>query len=171
MILATNGKTKAPESAQGDAAQDRRRFMTAAGGGLVLFAALGLMPRAVLASPKDAKKKLAELTGGAKVQKGRVTLQIPAVTDQASFVPISVRVDSPMTEADHVTAIHVLAERNTVPDVASFHLSPLNGQAEISTRIRVRESQIILAAAEMNDGSVFLGRARCRIVGGAGGCG
>ncbi len=171
MILATKAKTKAPERTQGDAAMARRRFITSAGRGFVLFAALGLLPRTGWAAPKDAKKKLAELTGGAKAQKGRVTLRIPAVTDQASFVPISVRVDSPMTEADNVKDIHVLAERNTVPDVASFHLGPANGKAEISTRIRVRESQIVLAAAVMNDGTVFLGRARCRIVGGAGGCG
>ena len=171
MSQLSKGQTRFSERGYDGKVLARRRFMAAAGGGLVLFAALGLLPRSGWASPRAAREKLAELTGGAKARKGRVTLRIPAVTDQASFVPISVRVDSPMTEADHVTAIHVLAERNTVPDVASFHLGPMNGKADISTRIRVRESQIILAAAVMNDGSVFLGRARCRIVGGAGGCG
>lgn len=76
-----------------------------------------------------------------------------------------------MTEDDYVKAIHIVAERNTVPEVVSFHLSPANGPAEISTRIRVKQTQIIVAAAQMSDGSVFIGRERCRVGAGAGGCG
>ena len=76
-----------------------------------------------------------------------------------------------MTADDYVKEIHIIASRNTSPDIAVFHLTPLSGKAEIATRIRVRESQIVTVAAKMNDGSVFVGKARSRIVGGAGGCG
>ena len=123
------------------------------------------------AAPRDAKQRLAELTGGAEQEKGGVKLILPAVTDQARHVPMRISVESPMTEEDHVRAIHVVAERNPTPAIASFHLSPANGKAEISTRIRLLQTQVVVAAAEMSDGSVRIGKARCKITGGAGGCG
>lgn len=149
----------------------RRQILEIAAYGGVGLAITGLIPFEAEAGPKDAKKKLAELTGVEKPKKGRVTLNLPAVTDQGSLVPVRVTVDSPMTAEDHVKAIHIVAERNTVPEIASFNLGPANGVAQVATRIRVKETQIIVAAAQMSDGSVYIGRARCRIVGGAGGCG
>ena len=82
-----------------------------------------------------------------------------------------IRVDSPQTPDHHVKAIHVVAERNPTPAIASFFLSPASGKAEVSTRIRLLETQVVVAAAEMSDGSVRIGKGRCKITGGAGGCG
>lgn len=131
----------------------------------------GAMLRDAAAAPRDAKKLLAELTGGAEQTKGGVDIVLPPVTDQARYIPLRVKVDSPMTEQDHVKTIHVVAERNPTPAIASFHLGPANGKAEISTRIRLLQTQIVVAAAEMSDGSVRIGKARCKITGGAGACG
>ncbi len=136
----------------------------------VAMTASGLL-RDSEAAPRDAKKLLAQLTGGAQQQKDGVHITLPAVTDQARHIPIRVSVDSPMTEDDYVKAIHVVAERNPTPAIASFHLSPANGKAEISTRIRLIKTQIVIAAAQMSDGSVRIGKARCKITGGAGACG
>ena len=148
-----------------------RRQVLSAAGGAIAFATIGVSASEALASPKDAKKKLAEITGGAKPKKGRVKVVLPALSDQGPLVPIQITVDSPMTDDDYVSEIHIIAARNTSPDVAVFHLTPLSGKAEVSTRIRVRESQIVTVVAKMNDGSFHIGKARSRIVGGAGGCG
>ncbi|MEN8180740.1 MAG: thiosulfate oxidation carrier protein SoxY [Pseudomonadota bacterium] len=123
------------------------------------------------ASPSDAKKLLADLTGGVELQKGGVKITLPTATDQARHIPMRISVESPMTEQDYVKSIHVVAERNPTPEVASFHLSPVNGKAEISTRIRLLQTQVVVAAAEMSDGTVRIGKARCKITGGTGGCG
>ena len=123
------------------------------------------------AGPREAKERLAELTRSVEPQKGRVHITLPEVTDQGRFVPIRVSVDSPMTESDHVKAIHIVAERNPTPEVASFRLSAANGRAVVSTRIRLLQTQVVVVAAEMSDGSVYLGKERCKITGGAGGCG
>lgn len=123
------------------------------------------------AAPRDAKKRLADLTGGVKPQKGRIKITLPKVTDQGRFVPIRVAVESPMSAADYVKAIHIVAERNPTPEVASFYLSPANGKAEVSTRIRLLQTQVLVVAAEMSDGSVFMAKGRSKITGGAGGCG
>ena len=145
---------------------------------LLLCAALGMsgaLPGGLIgqarAAPRDAKQRLAELTGGAEQQSGGVEIILPEATDQARHVPMRIRVDSPMTEDDYVKAIHVVAERNPTPAIASFHLSPANGRAEISTRIRLLQTQVVVAAAEMSDGSVRIGKGRCKIIGGAGACG
>lgn len=148
-----------------------RREVLERGGTLAALAALGLMPGPAAASPKEARAKLAELVGGAELHKGRVHLELPPWTDRGPFTRIVVSVDSPMTPEDHVKAIHVVAERNTVPEVASFHLGPHNGVARVSTRIRLVKSQTVLAAAEMSDGTVHVGRARTKVSRGGGGCG
>lgn len=149
----------------------RRQVLATGGGALSAIGALTLMPGFALASPKDARDKLADLTGGKALKKGRVRITLPAITDRAAFAHLVVRVDSPMTEEDHVKAIHIVAERNTVPEVASFHLSPRNGRAEVATRIRLKKTQNILAVAEMSDGTAHVGRTRTKVLSGAGGCG
>jgi len=149
----------------------RREILLLCGAVTTAGLPFGGMLREASAAPADAKKLLAELTGGAEQQQDGVKITLPAVTDQARHVPMRVSVESPMTEQDHVKAIHVVAERNPTPAIASFHLSPSNGKAEISTRIRLLQTQVVVAAVEMSDGSVRIGKARCKITGGTGGCG
>ena len=68
---------------------------------------------------------------------------------------MTVSVDSPMTEADHVKAIHVFNEKNPQPNVLSVRLGPRAGKAAISSRIRLANSQTVTAIAEMSDGSFW----------------
>ena len=155
----------------GSAFSRRQALRVPAAAALAVAGALAAAPRRAGATPQEAKKLLAELADGAAPRKGRVMITVPAITDQGALVPISVSVDSPMTADDHVKAIHIFAERNTVPRVGTYYLGPANPRAEFSTRIRVKTSQVIIAAAVMSDGSVFVGKARCKIVSGTGGCG
>ncbi len=149
-----------------------RRQVVAAGGAAALTAALaGLLPAVAEAAPKDAAKMLAELTGGAPLEEGRIAIDVPPYTQYGKQVRIAVSVDSPMSPDDRVKALHVLAERNTVPEVASYHFGALAGRARISTRIRVARTQILIVAAEMSDGTFHVGKARCKVARGGGGCG
>lgn len=142
-------------------------FAALAAAGLPLGGLIG----SARAAPRDARKYLAGITGGIKPKKGRITITLPRVTDQGYFVPLRVAVESPMSEVDYVKAIHIVAERNPTPAVASFYLSRAIGKAEVSTRIRLIKTQVVVVLAEMSDGSLFLGKARCKISTGAGGCG
>jgi sulfur-oxidizing protein SoxY len=149
-----------------------RRQVVAAGGTAALIAILAaLMPGAAEAAPKDAKRKLAELTGSAPLNEGKIAIDVPPYTQYGKQVRIAVSVDSPMSAGDRVKALHVLAERNTVPEVASYNFGALAGQARISTRIRVARTQILIVAAEMSDGTFHVGKARCKVARGGGGCG
>lgn len=103
---------------------------------------------------------LRQITGGAAVRPGRVTFDTPELADNGHAVPVRVAVDSPMTAADHVRSITVIAERNPRPIVATFTLGPHSGRAQIVTRIRLADSQEVLALAQLSDGSYWMGGAR-----------
>jgi sulfur-oxidizing protein SoxY len=68
---------------------------------------------------------------------------------------MSVSVESPMTAADHVKAIHVFTEKNPQPNVISVKLGPRAGRASISTRVRLADTQQVIAICEMSDGSFW----------------
>ena len=95
------------------------------------------------------------VTGGANVQRGRVKIDIPPLIDNGNAVPVTVEVQSPMTEADHVKAIHLFTERNPQPYVFTAHLGPRAGKARVATRARIADSGDVIAIAEMSDGSLW----------------
>jgi len=98
------------------------------------------------------------LIGGAASVSPRVRLQIPAVFSNGAGVPMTLAVESPMTEVDHVRRVHVLAPRNPIIPVATFQFTPQSGRAMISTRIRLSEPQDVIAVAELSDGTLLQAR-------------
>jgi sulfur-oxidizing protein SoxY len=130
----------------------RRRFLIGAGG-VVLVAALpghdaGATPDAMQAAVRT-------VTGDATVHKGRVKIDLPPLVENGNAVPLGITVDSPMTDANHVKAIHVFTEKNPQPNVVNFQLGPRAGTAKIATRMRLADTQNVLAIAEMSDGSFW----------------
>ena len=111
------------------------------------------------ASVDDATQAVDKILGGRSAQGGRVTLEIPPLVENGNLVTMKVSVQSPMTEADYVRAIHIVAEGNPLPNVVSFFLSPRAGRAAITTRIRLGDSQRVRAIAQMGDGSFWQGDA------------
>ena len=96
-----------------------------------------------------------KVTGGAQVREGKVKLDVPPLIDNGNTVPLSVTVDSPMTEQDHVKSIHVFTERNPQPYVLSAHVGPRAGRAHISTRARIADTGTVTAIAQLSDGSFW----------------
>lgn len=111
------------------------------------------------ATPGKVEAAIASLFGNRQPQQGRVTVRIPPISENGYSVPLSVKVESPMTPDDHVVRIAVLAEENPIALVASFELGPRAGLANIQSRIRMSGSQRIRAVAEMSDGSLWSGYA------------
>ena len=132
----------------------RRDFLIAAAGtaGGIGLAPVSRQARATPAAMQDAVRKV---TGGAALGRGRVKLDVPPLIDNGNSVPLSVAVDSPMTPSDYVKAIHVLTERNPLPNVLSVQLGPRAGRARIATRVRLADSGTVLAIAELSDGSYW----------------
>jgi sulfur-oxidizing protein SoxY len=122
--------------------------------------ALGAAAAALLPLPAGAERPpLAEMirgiTGGAELRRGRVALDVPPLVENGNAVPLAVAVESPMSEADHVTAIHVVNEKNPQPQVISAALGPRAGRARLATRIKLADSQQVAAIAAMSDGTFW----------------
>lgn len=133
----------------------RRDFLRAAGGIAAGFAFDRPAEAAESASAAAMREAVRLVVGGAPVRKGKVTLELPPLVDNGNAVSLSVRVDSPMTQADHVKAIHVFTEKNPQPNVVAFHLGPRAGRASAATRIRLADTQNVVAVCEMSDGSFW----------------
>ncbi len=82
-------------------------------------------------------------------------MELPALAENGNSVRVKVNVDSPMTDADHVSFIQLFGPENPLPDIARFEFSPASGLAEVETRIRVSAEQDIIAIAGMNDGTLW----------------
>ena len=131
---------------------NRRRILLSGGAMMALVAAHG---RRASADLPAMQQWMQEILGERTAQEGRIVIDLPAIAENGNTVPLTVEVDSPMTEDDYVKAVHVMTGRNPNPEVATFHFSPRSGRATISTRIRLAESQTVHAVAEMSDGSVY----------------
>jgi sulfur-oxidizing protein SoxY len=130
----------------------RRHFLLGAAG-------LAIIPLAVSkrahATPESMKAAIKRVVGEANMQNGRIKLDLPPLVENGNAVPLAVSVESPMTVKDHVKAIHIFTEKNPQPNVASFHIGPRTGKASVSTRIRLADTQQVIAVAAMSDGSFW----------------
>jgi sulfur-oxidizing protein SoxY len=134
----------------------RRRFLMDAAylaGGLALVPVAATGP--ARATPTMMRTAMKNVVGEAALRKGKVTLELPPLIENGNTVPLTVSVESPMTAADHVKAIHVFNEKNPQPNVVSIRLGPRAGKASVATRVRLADSQKVIAVAEMSDGSFW----------------
>jgi len=111
--------------------------------------------RPAQATPATMAAAIREAIGEAVVREGKVKLDLPPVVENGNAVPMTVTVESPMTAADHVKAIHVFNEKNPQPHVFNAWLSPANGRAVVATRIKLADTQKVVAVAETSKGEFW----------------
>ena len=128
----------------------RRRLLGAAGAGWLL---LQTRPVAAVSATDTLDTVKRRWGAGQLITEGRVTLDIAPLVENGNAVPISVRIDSPMTATDFVQEIIVFNEKNPQRDVVRFVFSPLSGRAQADARIRLATSQQLVALARLSDGS------------------
>ena len=133
----------------------RRRFLAIAGGAAVAGAVPVLTIRPAEATSTTLAAAIRIVVGESPVHIGKVKLDIPPLVENGNTVPMTVSVNHPMAPEDHVRSIHVFNEKNPQANIANFHLGPHNGRAQVSTRIRLADSQKIVAIAKLSDGSFW----------------
>ncbi|MEK9753197.1 MAG: thiosulfate oxidation carrier protein SoxY [Rhodospirillaceae bacterium] len=144
----------------------RRDFLAIAGAGALGFT---MLPLPAAATPADVMAVIGKAIGGKAPKEGRIEITLPEIAENGGVVPLKVVVESPMSDADHVKRVHVFADGNPLPDVATYHFGPHNGKAEFSLRLRLAKSQKIVCVAEMSDGSVYMAGREIKVT--LGGCG
>jgi sulfur-oxidizing protein SoxY len=153
------GKTTMPgHEGEGGRPATRRDVLKLAGVLAVGSAVPTIAVPPAAATPADMRAAIAKIMGDAKLNVGKVKLDIPPLVENGNTVPCAVTVDSPMTPTDYVKAIHVINEKNPQPNVISARLGPRAGRANISIRMRLSDTQTVVAIAEMSDGSFWSDR-------------
>ena len=133
----------------------RRDFLGLAGGAAVAGAVPIVTLRPLDATPAMLSGAIRNVVGEAPIRNGKVKLDIPPLVENGNTVPMTVSVASPMTAEDHVKSIHVFNEKNPQPNIGNFHLGPSSGRAQIATRIRLADSQKVVAIARLSDDSFW----------------
>ncbi|MBU6273222.1 MAG: sulfur oxidation protein SoxY [Betaproteobacteria bacterium] len=132
----------------------RRRQALIGLGGL----AIGLRSLPAQATPQAMQALIEGFTRGRAPQARGITLSVPEIVENGNTVPVSVRVESAMSGADRVRRVAVFSERNPAPDVLVGHFGPAAALAQLSFRMRMADSQALVALAEMADGEVRIAR-------------
>lgn len=132
-------------------------------------AALVIAPKLAMADVKAVEAEIKKLFGDKAATAGKIKLDVPQIAENGLVVPISVDIESPMTEADFVKSVHVFADGNPLPQVVSFRFSPDCGKASASTRMRLAQTQNVVCIAEMSNGTLYSAKAEVKVT--IGGCG
>jgi sulfur-oxidizing protein SoxY len=129
----------------------RRQFLSFAGSVTVVGTIPIVTLRPVEATPAMLNTAIRSVVGEAPIHTGKVKLDIPPLVENGNTVPMTVSVASPMTANDYVKSIHVFNEKNPQPNIGNFHLGPSSGRAQVSTRIRLADTQKVVAIARLSD--------------------
>ncbi len=144
---------------------NRREALTAGAGALAAGAGLAAGPARAL---NDYADQIRDFTGGRTPVEGRVRLELPELAENGNTVPLSVAVDGPIGDGVHVQEILVVAPANPNARVIRFRFSDMS-VPEASTRIRLAETQDVIAVAKMSDGAFFSAARQIKVT--IGGCG
>ena len=146
-----------------------RRGLLGIGLGALALGTAGGFATPARAAKNDADELMKQFAAGKEPQQGKVKLDLPQIAENGNTVPMTVTVESPMTEQSYVSEVMVLADANPRAAIVTFHFTPASGVAEANTRIRLAETQNVIALAKMNDGSVYKASQEVKVT--IGGCG
>jgi sulfur-oxidizing protein SoxY len=134
----------------------RRLYLSALG---IFGFSSSLAPLSVLGKKPEAMEAIAKIVGSSIPRDGRVKLVIPPLVESGNLVVLKVAIQSPMTNIDYVKAVHIISEANPSPNIFTAYFTPRSGRAELTTRVRLADSQRVWAIAQMSDGSYWQGYA------------
>ena len=148
----------------------RRDVLLGAGAAALVAVLLKAMP-ASGASGESAQFKSAfnALLGNATPLRGGIEMDLPDAVENGDYVPLALAVESPMTEENHVKAIHLLSTANPRADVATYHFTLLSGKARVISRMRLAMTQEVIAIAELSNGTFLMSARNVDVK--IGGCG
>jgi len=96
------------------------------------------------------------------------TVDLPLIAEDGSLVPIIVSVNHPMESDHYIKSIYILDDLSAIPSKGLYRFTPANGEAYISTRIKLAESTKVRAIAECNKHGKWEGSADIKVT--VGGC-
>ena len=114
-------------------------------------------------------ERIDEITKGLGAEESDIYLDLPEIAENGNQVQINFEIDSPMTETNYIKQVHVLADGNPAPNVATFSFTPEMGSCAATTRMRLSKTQNVYLLAENSDGQFSMTKAKVKVT--IGGCG
>lgn len=146
-------------------AKSRRSVLQAIAAG----AASLTCPALAWATPEMVAEEVKKIFPGKTATEGKIKLDLPTIAENGLVVPLNFEVESPMSEADYVKSVHFFAEGNPNAQLAAFHYTPMIPKVGGQIRIRLAQSQNIVAYAEMSNGTLYTAKREVKVT--IGGCG
>jgi sulfur-oxidizing protein SoxY len=147
----------------------RRHVLKWLGVAVAVGACPALAAGPAVAGRRETDAAIRRIIGNRKPKMGRIKLDVHLIVEDGGSVPLAVQVESPMTATDYVKAVHLFADENPQPELASYYFTPRNGRASVATRVRLAKSQNIIALAEMSNGDLYMAKTEVKVT--IGGCG
>src|SRR5581483_10817889 len=123
----------------------------------------------LMATPDEAAAEINKFTGGKATEAGKISIDLPEIAENGNTVPLSIKVDSAVKADDYVSEIRDVADGNPFPGIVRFHLTPMAGRAEVSTRIRLNSTENVIVLAKTSTGKLYMDRRMVKVT--VGGCG
>lgn len=136
----------------------RRSILALTAGLMTAFA----LPAQAASAWQQVESVQAALAGAEPLEQG-VLLDLPLVSENGASVPLTVRVDYPLSEGERIESIELFAPANPDPQIATFHFTALSGTPEVATRVRLNETQTVVALARLSSGQVLVGEREVRV--------
>jgi sulfur-oxidizing protein SoxY len=104
---------------------------------------------------EDVRRIMTERFQNRPIQRGHVTLEMPALAEDGRYVPVSIQSDLPATRDQFVTGVFLIVDHNPDPLVTAFHFTSALGPVAIQTRIKMKRTTWIRAIVETNGGALW----------------
>ncbi len=117
----------------------------------------------------EADRIAAEFIGSATPLREGLVLDLPALGDNPSAVPVRAQITAPLSDDIWCEELIVLAELNPMPLASRFRFGQISGTADVSVRLRLIETMHVRALARLSDGRVLEARGAVTVA--SGGCG
>jgi len=141
----------------------------------ILFAAAGLVAAAALpgqrasATTSEVDDLIKAIAGDRTIAEGKIAVDLPSIAENGLVVPLNFSVESPMSAGDYVRSVHIFADGNPNPQVATYSFTPLSPKAAAQLRIRLAKTQTVTVLAVMSNGDVYSAGQEVKVT--IGGCG
>src|SRR5690606_24531184 len=122
--------------------QHRRRVLQWAGTGLIATLAPSLASAQIWQQVEAIRKQV----GNSPVSTGGLELTLPLVAEDGSSVPLAIK-SGRAHGSERIERLEIFAPGNPTPEVAKFEFGPEIDHIDLATRIRLSESQTVVAVA------------------------
>ncbi len=129
-----------------------------------LLALLLTVPLSVLAADPAKFTPVSQLLSGSTPLQSGLKLDLPSVSEDGSAIAVGIQFDEQQLQSgDRLVSLHLFATENPRPELITFRLLSEQALPDFNTRIRLNESQQVIAVALSEQGHSWISAKDVRV--------